>query len=71
METRRRTFEVERRDICYLRYTIESYDGVAVVRTLDPCTARIEVIIAPGCESIVDQLFEDLREREGLRIEPA
>lgn len=69
METDRRVFQVDRRDICYLRYTLESYDGMAVVRTIDPYAAQIEVSIAPGCGSIVDQLFEDLRKREGLRLE--
>jgi len=69
METARRVFLVERGDICYLRYTIESYDGMAVVRTIDPATARIEIAIAPGCELIVEQLIEDLRKREGLRMD--
>jgi hypothetical protein len=69
VETDRRVFQVDRRDICYLRYTLESYDGMAVVRTIDPHAALIEVSIAPGCGSIVDQLFEDLRKREGLRLE--
>lgn len=69
METQRRVYEVDRRDICYLRYTLESYDGIAVVRTLDPYTALIEVSIAPGCESIIERLVEDLRTREGLILE--
>ena len=69
METARRVFLVERADICYLRYTIESYDGMAVVRTVDPEAARIEIAIAPGCEPIVEQLIEDLRKREGLRMD--
>lgn len=68
METNRRVFQVDRKDICYLRYTLESYDGMAVVRTIDPHAALIEVSIAPGCGSIVDQLFEDLKKREGLHI---
>ncbi len=71
METNRRVFQVDRRDICYLRYTLESYDGMAVVRTIDPHAALIEVSIAPGCESIAEPLFEDLKKREGLRMEEA
>jgi hypothetical protein len=69
VKTLRRLFQVERRDICYLRYTLESYDGMAVVRTIDPHEALIEVSIAPGREREAGQLIEDLRKREGLRVE--
>jgi len=69
VETDRRVFKVDRRDICYLRYTLESYDGIAVVRTLDPHTALIEVSIAPDCGPIAEELFVDLRKREGLRMD--
>jgi len=69
MESTRKVFQVDRRDICYLRYTIESYDGMAVVRTVDPHTGQIEVSVAPGCEAIVQDLLKDLKEREGLRMD--
>ena len=36
METTKRTFLVDREEINYLRITLESYDGMAVVRTIDP-----------------------------------
>jgi hypothetical protein len=68
METGRRVFQVNRHDICYLRYTIESYDGMAVVRTVDPHSAKIEVTVAPGCESMLDQLIEDLRKSEEIQM---
>ena len=42
---------------------------MAVVRTIDPHEALIEVSIAPGREQEAGQLIEDLREREGLRVE--
>jgi hypothetical protein len=66
MEAGRRVFQVNRHDICYLRYTIESYDGMAVVRTIDPHTAKIEVTVAPGCDALVDQLIENLRKSEEI-----
>ena len=69
MESYRRLLQVDRRDICYLRYTLESYDGMAVVRTIDPNSAVIEVSVAPGCELIVDRLIAELINREGLHIE--
>jgi hypothetical protein len=67
MQTIKRVFRVNRRDINYLRWTIESYDGMAVVRTLDPHAAFIEIMISPGCEDQVFELLDSLRE-EGIDI---
>lgn len=68
METIKRIFWVDRKDINYLRSTIESYDGMAVVSTIDPYEATIEIGISPGCENTVMELLESLREGEGLRL---
>ena len=62
-------FHVDRKEISYLRFTLESYDGMAVVTTSDPYTALIEVSIAPGCEEIVFKLLNSLKSEEGLKIE--
>lgn len=53
----------------YLRATIESYDGMAVVRTIDPGEAVIELLIAPGCQDQVEELITDLRNRERIKID--
>ncbi|MFO7985734.1 MAG: DUF4911 domain-containing protein [Desulfatiglandaceae bacterium] len=61
---------MDREEIGYLRFTLESYDGMAVVSTLDPHAALIEILIAPGCEERVMALLEALRkEDQGVRIE--
>ena len=69
METIQRFFQVDRREINYLRLIIESYDGMAVVRTIDPYKAVIELRISPGCENIVFELLESLKKHEGIRID--
>ncbi|HLK11208.1 MAG TPA: DUF4911 domain-containing protein [Candidatus Binatia bacterium] len=38
---------VPRREIAYVKFVFESYEGVAVVRTLDPREARLVVLAAP------------------------
>jgi hypothetical protein len=75
-------FRVKREDIHYLRTTIEAYDGMAVVRTVesadpgsqgcrvDPGEATIELLIAPGCEGLISALIAALRQQEGLPLEP-
>lgn len=68
MESTRRTFRVERKDIHYIRTTLESYDGMAVVGTRDPYSAMVEVCLAPGCETQVMDLIQDLKQNEGLHI---
>ncbi len=70
METIKRQFRVDRREIIYLRYTIESYDGMAVVKTIDPHEAVLELQIAPGCEEFIDTLLCDLHKNEKLHITP-
>ena len=68
MQTIKRIFRVDRRDINYLRTTIESYDGMAVVSTLDPVKAYLEIRISPGCEQLISELLDSLRE-EGLDLD--
>jgi hypothetical protein len=68
MQTTKRIIHVNRKDISYLRSTIESYDGMAVVSTLDPHEASIEIQIAPGCEDLISELLNSLEEEEGVFI---
>jgi len=59
--------KVERADINYIRTTLESYDGMAVVRTIDPTQALLGLHVAPGCEQSIISLLDSLR-NEGLSI---
>ncbi|HIJ40495.1 MAG TPA: DUF4911 domain-containing protein [Deltaproteobacteria bacterium] len=68
MQSIRRSFVTERSKIGYIRFTIESYDGMALVSTVDPQKAIIELKISPGCEGMVLELLESLRRDEGLKI---
>lgn len=70
METMKRLYRVDRRDIAYLRVIIESYDGMAVVRTVDPHKAIIELSIAPDCQRFISHLLNHLVNQEGLTLVP-
>ncbi len=59
---------MDRKDINYFRTTVESYDGMAVVRTVDPHAAYIEISISPGCEDLIFELLDSLAKDEGLKI---
>ena len=68
MDTHSRYFRVRPEDIAYFKFIIESYEGIAVVRTKDPGEAVIELMVAPGWEEDVDQVLEGLKGE--IPIEP-
>ncbi len=65
--TVRRYYRVDRREIHFLKFILEGYDGVAVVRTIDSPKGLVALHIGPGCQGVVDMIIEDL-ERD-IRIE--
>ena len=68
MDTCNRYFRIRRKDIAYFKFIIESYEGMAVVRTKDPSEAIVELMIAPGWERDVDEVLDSLRQE--MPIEP-
>ena len=52
---------LRREDIAYFRFVIESYEGMAVVRTRNPQEAIVELMIAPGWDQDVNELLQGLR----------
>ncbi len=38
---------IPRRDIAYVKFVIESYEGVAVTRTIEPASGLVVVLAAP------------------------
>ena len=60
-ETIKKQYRVDRREIAFIRFIIEAYDGLATVTTLDANTGLIELQIAPDCEQVVEAILLDLR----------
>ncbi len=61
-------FRVDRHEINYLSVIMASYDGIAVVRTIDAHLAVIEIWISPGCEGFVAELLESLGKDEDILL---
>jgi hypothetical protein len=61
MDTQSKYFRLHRKDIAYFKFIIESYEGMAVVRTKDPREAIVELMVAPGWEKDADEVIEGLR----------
>jgi hypothetical protein len=60
VETTRRVYGVDRSQISFIKFILEAYDNVAVLSTLDSRLALVQVVIAPGCETMVDGIMTDL-----------
>jgi hypothetical protein len=60
-ETVKRYYRVDRREIAFLRFIFEAYDGLATIETINPESGVIVFYIAPGCETDVDLILRDLK----------
>jgi hypothetical protein len=61
LETTQRYFRVNRRKIAFLRFIFEGYDGIAIIKTVDPQKGIILFQISPGCEDDVEFILQDLK----------
>ena len=62
-----RFFRVPLDEVAYVRAIIEGYDGVAILRALDPNRGEIELLVGEGLESEADAMIARL-EREAQLV---
>ena len=67
METIKRYYRVDRREIAFIKFIFEAYDGIAGMRTTDPAKGIIKLHIAPGCEEQDDRILQDLKKKILIR----
>ncbi|MBL0716977.1 MAG: DUF4911 domain-containing protein [Desulfosarcina sp.] len=60
LKTIQKYFRIDRKEICFLKFIIEAYDGIAVLTTIDPVKGIVVINIAPGCEQEVEMIIKDL-----------
>lgn len=60
MEITKKYYRVERKDISFLKFIFEAYDGIAVITTVDRPKGIVMFRIPPGCENEVDVVLQDL-----------
>ncbi|MGW8186144.1 MAG: DUF4911 domain-containing protein [Desulfobacterales bacterium] len=61
MECLTQYYRVDRREIAYIKFVIESYDGVGLLSTVEPQSGLIVIRIPPGCEEVIDDIISDLK----------
>jgi hypothetical protein len=67
LETIKRCYRVDRREIAFIKFIFEAYNGIAGMRTIDPAKGVIALHIAPGCEEQVEQILRDLEKEILIR----
>jgi hypothetical protein len=65
----RRYYRIDRRQIAFLKFTIEAYDGIATLSTIDPRRGIVALDVAPGCASEVDTLLNELGRQMRIEIQ--
>jgi hypothetical protein len=66
--TRKLILSIAKREICYLQWIIESYDGMAMMRTINPTKGTVEISIAPGCMEEIISLINYLKEDKSIHV---
>lgn len=61
MEIIKKYYRIDRKNISFLKFIIEAYDGIAIITTVDRFNGIIMFRIPPGCENGVDAVLQDLR----------
>jgi hypothetical protein len=67
LKTIERYYRVDRREIAFIKFIFEAYDGIAGMRTTDPARGIIKLHIAPGCEEQVVRILQDLKKEILIR----
>ena len=60
--------KVRREDIVYLNGIFESYDNLAIIRTIDRWESLVEILASPYFVSDVKRILEELKKEIKLEI---
>jgi hypothetical protein len=61
-QTIERRLRVDRKEIAFLRFIFEAYEGIANLTTLNAREGLIRLQIAPGCEGEVKRVLDNLKQ---------
>lgn len=57
---------IKPREIHFLRFILEGYEGLAVVTTVQPESGLVQLSIAPGCEADIENILAAETSQLGL-----
>lgn len=64
-------YRVQRREIAYLRFILEGYDGAALLTTLDAAQGVVRLCVAPGNLALIRDLMDHLGREMRIEALPA
>ena len=63
MDTLKKYYRIDRRNISFLRFIFEGYDGIALVTTINAAEGLVRLSIAPGCLEEVESVIKKLQKK--------
>jgi len=60
MDTISLLIQIPPHEIAYLSFVLESYEGVAIARTVDPHKGLVELMVSPDYEEEIREILKDL-----------
>ncbi|HLC27525.1 MAG TPA: DUF4911 domain-containing protein [bacterium] len=60
--------QIPKREIVYLHGLLEAYEGLAVVRTIDPQQGIVELLTSPALVEEVEEVLKNIAVEIPLRI---
>ncbi len=72
MEITKKYYRVDKKEIAYIKFILEAYEGISILTTIDSSKGIIVLRIAPGCLEEVEIVLNDLRKTisiESVNIE--
>ena len=61
LDTIKKYLRIDRREICFLKFILEAYDGIASLTTVNSDLGVVRLHIPPGCSEDVEIILQDLK----------
>jgi len=61
LDTIKKYLRIDRREICFLKFILEAYDGIASLTTVNSDLGVVRLHIPPGCVEDVEIILQDLK----------
>lgn len=68
LKTIRKKYRVDSSKICFIKFILEAYEGMAQLTTLNPRLGLIEIFMAPGCAEDVEKIILDLKQQMLIEV---
>jgi hypothetical protein len=71
MDTISLLIQIPPEEIAFLSFILESYEGVAIARTVDPRQGIVELMVSPDYQEEMKEILQDLSRQFPIKDLPA